>query len=55
MKLDRYTKATDVWYLLHQVEQLIINDPDYKLILSNISNAMDVVETLQHNIEASGQ
>ena len=55
MTLDRYTKTTDVWFLLHQVEQLIINDPDYKFIHDSISNAMDVVETLQHDIEASGQ
>lgn len=55
MKLDRYSKATEVWFLLHTVEQHIINDPDYKYIYNNISSAMDVVETLQHNIEASGQ
>lgn len=53
MKLDRYTKTTDVWYLLHQVEQLIINDPDYKNIIDSINNCMDIVETLQHDIETA--
>ena len=55
MKLDRYSKTTEVWFLLHKVEQLIISDEDYRNIYNNISNSMDVVETLQHDIEASGQ
>ena len=55
MKLDRHSKATEVWFLLHKVEQHIINDPDYKHIIHSITNCMDVVETLQHDIEASGQ
>ena len=53
--LSRYDKTIEVWFLLHQIEQLIVNDPDYRHIYNNISNSMDVVETLQHNIEASGQ
>lgn len=55
MTLDRYTKTTEVWFLLHKVEQLIINDPDYTHIIHSVTNCMDVVETLQHDIEASGQ
>jgi hypothetical protein len=51
----RYDKTIEVWFLLHQIEQLIINDRDYLHIYNNISNSMDVVETLQHRIEASGQ
>jgi hypothetical protein len=43
-----------VWFLLHKVEQLMINDPDYKSVIGSINNAMDVAETLQHDIEASG-
>jgi hypothetical protein len=55
MKLDPYTKATEVWFLLHQVEQLIINDPNYhSTVIQSVNNCMDIVETLQHNIEASG-
>jgi hypothetical protein len=55
MALDRYAKASEAWLLLHQVEQLIINDPDYHpSVLRNISNCMDAIETLQHSIECSG-
>ena len=53
--LSRYDKTIEVWFLLHQIEQLIINDGEYSHIYDNISNSMDVVETLQHRIEASGQ
>jgi hypothetical protein len=53
--MNRYDKTTEVWFLLHQVEQLVINDPDYRLIIDNISNSMDIVETMQHRIEASGK
>jgi hypothetical protein len=55
VKISPYDKATEVWYLLNQVEQLIINDPAYHpSVLRSISNCMDIVETLQHDIEASG-
>lgn len=55
MKLDPYDKATEVWFLLHKVEQLIINDKDYHpSVIQSVNNCMDIVETLQHNIEASG-
>jgi hypothetical protein len=53
--MDRYTKTTEVWFLLHQVEQLIINDPAYIYVLRDVSNCMDRVETIQHDIEVSGQ
>jgi hypothetical protein len=53
--MDRYTKTTEVWFLLHQVEQLIINDPAYIHVLRDVSNCMDRVETIQHTIEVSGQ
>jgi hypothetical protein len=53
---DRYSKATEVWYLLHKIEQLIINDPDYSsTVINSVNNCMDIVETLQHGIEVSGQ
>ena len=53
---NRYKKVVDVWFYLHTVEQLIINDKDYHpSVLSMINNCMDVVETLQHKIEASGE
>ena len=54
--MDRYSKAIDVWFLLHSAEQLVINDPDYHPnVVQMLHNCMDIVETLQHNIEASGQ
>jgi hypothetical protein len=54
--MDRYSKASEVWFLLHKAEQLIINDPDYHpSVCQSINNCLDIVETLQHDIEASGQ
>jgi hypothetical protein len=54
--MDRYAKASEVWFLLHQAEQLIINDPDYHPnIIQSLNNCMDIVEILQHGIEVSGE
>jgi len=54
--MDRYSKASEVWFLLHKAEQLVINDKDYHPnVLQMLNNCMDIVETLQHDIEASGQ
>jgi len=54
--MDRHSKASEVWHLLFQVEQLVINDPDYHpSVLTTVANCMDIVETLQHDIEVSGQ
>jgi hypothetical protein len=56
MKLPRYEKAIEVWYLLNKIEQLIINDKDYHpTVIQSVSNCMTIVETLQTQIEASGQ
>lgn len=52
--MDAYTKTTEVWFLLHQVEQLIINDPAYTHVHRDVSNCLDRVETIQHDIEAAG-
>jgi hypothetical protein len=50
-----YDKATEVWFLLHKAEQLVINDKAYHPnVLQMLNNCMDIVETLQHDIEASG-
>jgi len=55
MTLTPYDKATEVWFLLHKAEQLVINDKDYHPnVLQMLNNCMDIVETLQHDIEASG-
>lgn len=54
--MDPYTKATEVWFLLHKAEQLIINDSNYHpKVIQSLNNCMDIVETLQHDLEASGQ
>jgi hypothetical protein len=53
--MDRYSKASEVWFLLNSVEQLMINDPDYCNVITKITLSLDIVETLQHTIEASGQ
>jgi hypothetical protein len=54
--MDRHSKASDVWLLLHSAEQLVINDKDYHPnVVQMLNNCMDIVETLQHDIEASGQ
>jgi hypothetical protein len=54
MLTDPYTKATEIWFLLHRIEQLIINDPTYAHVLRDVANCLDRVETIQHDIEASG-
>ena len=54
MRLDRYDKAAEVWYLLHTIEQLIINDKDYHPnVINSINDCLDIVETLQRSIETS--
>ena len=53
--MDSYTKANEVWLLLHQVEQLIINDPDYTHVLRDVANCLDRVQVIQARIEESGQ
>jgi hypothetical protein len=53
--MDRYSKATEVWRMFFEIEQLIINDPDYTHVHCDVSNCLDRVETLQHDIEVSGQ
>jgi hypothetical protein len=52
---QRYDKVIEVWWLLNKLEQLMINDPDYAKVIQNITNSMDIVETLQHDIEVSGK
>lgn len=52
----RYAKAIETWFLLHKAEQLIINDTDYHpSVCQMLQSAMDIIETLQHDIEVSGQ
>jgi hypothetical protein len=53
MKLAAYDKASEIWLLLHQVEQYMINDPTYQNVITKITLSLDIVETLQHKIEAS--
>jgi hypothetical protein len=48
---ERYTKCLEVWRLLFDVEQLIINDPDYEYIQNSISNCLDIVNTMQNRLE----
>ena len=55
MTMHPYDKATEVWFLLHKVEQLIINDPAYAHVLRDVSNCLDRVSNIQHNLEVSGQ
>lgn len=50
--MDRYTKVTEVWVLLHVAEQLMINDNDYpKDVLDMINHCLDIVESVQEKIE----
>lgn len=54
--MDRYSKACEVWLLLHKAEQLVINDKDYHPnVVQMLCNCMDIVETLQNTIEASNE
>jgi len=54
--MDRYSKALEVWDLLHKAEQLVINDKDYHPnVVQMLNNCMDIAETLEHTIEVSGE
>lgn len=50
--MNRYDKVTEVWLLLHKVEQLIVNDDEYKHIRHSIANCLDRVSTVQDRIES---
>jgi len=51
-----YSKALEVWHLLHKAEQLVINDKNYHPnLVQMLNNCMDIVETLQDTIEVSGE
>lgn len=50
--MDRYSKCLEVWRLLFDVEQLIINDDEYKHIQRSIANCLDFVSTVQHRLES---
>ena len=46
--MDALTKAREVWLLLLQAEQLVINDPSYHpSIINNIGSCMTQVEYLK--------
>ena len=49
--MDALDKAREVWLLLFQAEQLVINDPNYHpSILDNIDNCMTQVEYLKQEL-----
>jgi len=48
--MDALTKAREVWLLLLQAEQLIINDPNYYAVIDNIDNCMTQVEHLKQEL-----
>jgi len=51
--MDSYSKADEVWLLLHKAEQLVINDKNYHPnVAQSLCNCMDIVETLQHKLSA---
>lgn len=45
--------ASKVWLLLYQVEQLIIDDPDYIHVIRDVANCLDRVQVIQARIEKS--
>ena len=52
--MDPYTKATELWLLLHKAEQLVINDADYHpSVAQRLAECLTIVETLQHKLEQS--
>ena len=54
--MDRYDKATKVWSLLHQIQQLVVNDKDYHPSLAqDICNCMTRVEMLQFDLEVGSR
>ena len=53
--MTTYDKAIEVYFLLHQIEQLIINDQTFAHVQRDVSSCLIRVENIQHDIEASGQ
>jgi hypothetical protein len=41
MKLADYDKVSEIWFLLHQVEQYMINDPTYQNVITKITTSLD--------------
>jgi hypothetical protein len=49
--MDTLDKAREVWLLLLQAEQLVINDPHFHpSIINNIGNCMTQVECLKQEL-----
>ena len=51
-QMDRYSKSLEVWRLLFEAEQLIINDADYRAAAPHLSNVLDIVSALQTRLES---
>lgn len=53
--MDRISKAQEIWYHLHQAEQLLVNDPDYHPSLHKaIQRNMLFVERVQDGFQDEG-
>jgi hypothetical protein len=49
---DPHAKSQDIWLLLNQVEQLMMNDPDYIDAIALIGVAMHITEEVQERLES---
>lgn len=48
---ERYTKCLEVWRLLFEIEQLIVNDDEYRHVQYCVANALTAVSIKQTRLE----
>jgi hypothetical protein len=48
---EAYTKVSDIFVKLLQVEQLCINDPRYQRVMPHLNNVLDRVTGIMHDLE----
>ncbi|MFN5920268.1 MAG: hypothetical protein ACK45I_03090 [Bacteroidota bacterium] len=52
--MSEYDRASDTWFHLSKADQLTVNHEKFKEVNELICKCMDIVESIQHDIEASG-
>ena len=52
--MGEYDRASDTWFHLSKADQLTVNHEKFKEVNELICKCMDIVESIQHDIEVSG-
>jgi hypothetical protein len=50
--MDAYAKATELWLLLHNAEQLAVNDPAYQKLMPLLNTCINHVGDIQRKLES---